>query len=73
MDRWPIFLPRLISLCGLTSQSFKQETWVCGKNRGFGSREALIKILYLTLSSCVMVGNSPNFSESQFAHIYIKK
>ena len=70
MDPWPIFLPRLVSFYGLTSQSFKQET--LRKNRGFGSQEALIKILYLIHSSCVTVGKFLNFSESQCAHILKK-
>lgn len=72
MDPWPIFLPRFVSFCGLTSQSFQQETRECGKDRGFGSRGALIKSLYLTRSSCVMMDRFLNFSESQFAHIFLK-
>lgn len=69
MDPWLIFLPRLVSFCSLTSQSFTQETWVGGENWSFGSQEALIKILCLTLSSCVMMGNFLTLSESQLAHI----
>lgn len=48
MEPWPIFLLKFVSFCGLTSQTFQQETWEYGKNRGFGSQEALIKSLYLT-------------------------
>lgn len=73
MDPWPIFLPKFVFFCGLTSQGFQQETQECGKNRGFGSREALIKILYLTHSSSVMMDRFLNFSESQFARIFFKK
>lgn len=69
MDPRLIFLPRLASFCSLTSQSFTQETWAGGENRSFGNQEALIKILCLTLSSCVTMGNFLNFSESQLAHI----
>lgn len=69
MNPWLIFLPRLVSFCSLTSQSFMQKTWAGVANRSFGSQEALIKILCLTLSSCVIMGNFLNSSESQLAHI----